>query len=70
MRTIYPRVMRWETAEPPGAGDPQSPVAGPGQGSQEPSGEEHLGPISFTREVKDDGRMLILYRRRGEHRDG
>jgi hypothetical protein len=62
--------MRWETAEPPGAGDAQSAQAGRGQESQGSSGEEHLGPISFTREVKDDGRALILYRRRGERHDG
>jgi hypothetical protein len=70
MSTIYPRVMRWETAEPPGAGDQQSSRAGRAQEPQEPPGEEHLGPISFTREAKDDGRMLILYRRSDERRDG
>ena len=67
MRTIYPRVMRWETAEPPGADDTQS--SQPARRS-EPPGEEHLGPLSFTRELKDDGRLLILYRRTGERGDG
>jgi hypothetical protein len=70
MSTIYPRVMRWETAEPPGAGDPQSSQPGRSKEPQQPSGEEQLGPISFTREVKDDGRILILYRRSGECRGG
>jgi hypothetical protein len=69
MRTIYPRVMRWETAEPPGADDPQGSPGGDEQDPQE-TGEEQFGPIAFTREVKDDGRMLILYRRRGAPRDG
>jgi hypothetical protein len=62
--------MRWETAEPPGADDPQGSPGGDGQDPQEQTGEEQFGPIAFTREVKDDGRMLILYRRRGAPRDG
>jgi hypothetical protein len=63
--------MRWETAGPPGAGDAHTRTDGP---REEPlkvaREEEHVGPLSFTREVKDDGRMLILYRRRGERGDG
>jgi hypothetical protein len=70
MRTIYPRVMRWETAGPPGAGDAHSSQPVSGEETREAAGDEHLGPLSFTREVKDDGRALILYRRRGERGDG
>jgi hypothetical protein len=62
--------MRWETAQPPGAGDERGSDAGHGGEPREQSVEEHLGPISFTREVKDDGRTLILYRRNDERRDG
>jgi hypothetical protein len=62
--------MRWETAEPPGANDAQGSPGGGGQEPQEQSGEERLGPIAFTRELKDDGRMLLLYRRRDAPRDG
>jgi hypothetical protein len=62
--------MRWETAEPPGAGDAQGSQPARRRAPQEPSVEEHLGPVSFTREVKDDGRTLIVYRRSGERRDG
>jgi hypothetical protein len=28
---------------------------------------ESFGPIAFTRHVKDDGRALLLYKRRHEH---
>jgi hypothetical protein len=70
MRTIYPRVMRWETADSPGGRDPQGCETAPGRESREPSAEEHVGPLTFTREVKDDGRALILYRRGGERGDG
>jgi hypothetical protein len=62
--------MRWETAEPPGAGDARSSEDARAQQPLRAPGEEHVGPLSFTRESKDDGRMLILYRRDGEHRDG
>jgi hypothetical protein len=59
--------MRWETAEPPGADDKQGSQPARGSG---PADEEHVGPLSFTRELKDDGRTLILYRRTGERGDG
>jgi hypothetical protein len=62
--------MRWETAEPPGPGDAHSSQPARGQEPQQPSRAEHLGPLTFTRELKDDGRALILYARAGEHRDG
>jgi hypothetical protein len=70
MRTIYPRVMPWETADARGGRDPQGAATALGGESREPPAEEHLGPLAFTREVKDDGRALILYRRSGGRADG
>jgi hypothetical protein len=62
--------MRWETAGAGGAGDAHSSPAGEREEPHETRREEHVGPLSFTRERKDDGRLLILYRRSGERRDG
>jgi hypothetical protein len=61
--------MSWQAAEGHASGGSDDHGTAHSEGSSEPPGEEHLGPISFTRSVKDDGRMLIVYRR-SRDRDG
>jgi hypothetical protein len=61
--TIYPRGMAWETAEPPASDGPESAQSASHEQAREDPRDERLGPLAITRHRKDDGRLLILYRR-------
>jgi hypothetical protein len=64
--TIYPRGMAWETAEPPATDGPETADSGRREHARENAREERVGPVAITRHRKDDGRLLILYRRAGD----
>jgi hypothetical protein len=65
---LYPRKMPSGPAQPPsperpqsdGGGDRTSAASGELDGIELRS-EEHCGPLTITRVLKDDGRSLILY---------
>jgi hypothetical protein len=55
--------MAWETAEPPAPDEHETAEVGRDGQASEDVREERLGPIALARHRKDDGRLLILYRR-------
>jgi hypothetical protein len=58
--------MAWETTEPPARDGPDTADVARREHAREDAREERTGPVAITRHRKDDGRLLILYRRTGD----